>query len=181
MPRNDLDGVEPGVKQGWQFQATQTISTWLHALDERGGGVHGQRQRQQGPVDQEGILGPGPSQKATIHQFPLPLCRLVLTCRFRVLLLCVLFPVPCSARNCRCGRPLDSSGHHRSLRSGRGSGAEGLHGRKRRSTGVSGTRRQSFVECASARHGFGSAGRAGQPSTGDCGGLAIVARSAACN
>ena len=33
---------------------------------------------------------------------------------FRVLLLRRLWlPLPCSARNCRCGRPLDSSGHHR--------------------------------------------------------------------
>ena len=42
--------------------------------------------------------------------------------------------------------------------------------------------RQSFVERASARHGFGSAGRVGQPLIGDCGGRpAIVPRSAACN
>ena len=47
---------------------------------------------------------------------------------------------------------------------------------------LSGSRRQRFVERASARHGFGSAGRAGQPSIGDCGGRpAIVPRSAACN
>ena len=158
VPRNDLDDAEPGVKHWWQFQATQKVEDCYlsGAMWPRLSGPSRALLRSQGgPMDGLPFTSfptavhsrfDGPCSPLAPSLAPFALFRsqlpVWLSTRFQ-------WPPPCS------------------LRGGRGSGAKGLCGGKR--TSMSGSGRQSFVERASARHGFGSAGRVGQPSTGDCG------------
>ena len=106
VPRNDLDDAEPGVKQGWQFQATQKVEDCYlsRAMWPRLPGPSRALLRSQG----------GPMAGLPFTSFPTAVHSRFDAQPFRVLLLRRLWlPLPCSARNCRCGRPLDSSGHHR--------------------------------------------------------------------
>ena len=108
LPRqHELDDAEPGVKRhGWQFGASQKVDDCFLS----------------------GALWPGLSlpSRALLRSQGGPLAGLPFTCfptaahsrfdaqPFRLLLLRRLWlPLPSSARNCRCGLPLDSSGHHR--------------------------------------------------------------------
>ena len=87
-------------------------------------------------------------------------------------------PLPSSARNCRCGLPLDSQWPPpRSLCSGRGSGSQGLRSREC-GTRLQRSRSQSLTQRSRSRHGPGSSERFRQSPSGDRGRrLASVPRS----
>ena len=105
VPRNDLHDAEPGVKHGWQFQATQKVE------DCHSSGCNVAASfRSISSI----VAFPGwPHGQVAIPHFPSAVHFRFDAQPFRVLLLRLWLPLPCSARNCRCGRPLDSSGHHR--------------------------------------------------------------------
>ena len=106
VPRDDLDDAEPGVKHGWQFQATQKVEDCYlsRAMRPRLPGPSRALLRSQG----------GPMARLPFTSFPTAVHSRFDAHPFRVLLLRRLWlPLPCASRNCRCGRPLDSSGDHR--------------------------------------------------------------------
>ena len=104
--RGNLDDAEPGSRLGWQQVSSMTLEECYvrNGLWPRLSPQSRALFRSQG----------GPLVSVPYTCFPIaPHCRFDPQ-PFRVLLLRRLWlPLPSTSRNCRCGLPLDSRGHHR--------------------------------------------------------------------
>ena len=100
----DADPNQPRV--GWQASASRLVeSSFLEALRPTLSNAEGALPRSQG----------GPLASAPFDSFPMRRFARLEPQVLRVLFLRRLrLPLPLSARACRCGRPLDVLGHHRS-------------------------------------------------------------------
>ena len=105
-PRRDIEEYDPGcAKRGWQHEASSRVERrhrefFLSRLSEN---EQATLRSQSGPLAGAALMAT-PSHDATRIDPHL----------FRVLLLRRLhLPLPFVSRTCRCGRPLDSFGHHR--------------------------------------------------------------------
>ena len=144
-PGVPAEDPEPGVpRHGWQFHAAQAMDDCFF----RHGVVPRLTNTQQAMVRSQS----GPLAGVPFTSLPTsPLTRFDAQV-FRVLLLRRLWrPLPLSASACRCGRPLDDLGHHRSACA---------------TSGVFGSERLCTGECCGARvqgsRGQGHTQRAGQ-------------------
>ena len=102
-----MGGLEPGVpRHGWQFFASQAVEECFF--------IHGVAPRL--TDTQQALVR---SQCGPLAAVPFTCCPTSSLTRFdahvfRVLLLRLWRPLPLSSSVCRCGRPLDAFGHHRS-------------------------------------------------------------------
>ena len=106
-PSHDPEDTEPGgVRHGWQHEAASRVERH-----------HRDRVFMPTLADPEKALlrsQSGPYAGVALSVAPTNFLTRIDASLFRVLLLRRLrFPLPLSMRFCRCGRPLDSLGHHR--------------------------------------------------------------------
>ena len=105
-PPRDFEEYDPScVQRGWQHEASARVERRHreHLLGRMSENEQAMLRSQSGPLAGAALLAT-PSNDATRIESHL----------FRVLLLRRLrLPLPPVSRTCRCGRPLDSFGHHR--------------------------------------------------------------------
>ena len=131
IPPERVAEPEPNQpKFGWQQKATRKLEQQFvreEVWPELGDPARALLRSQHGPLASAPLTALPTSRATRIDAQPF---RLLLCRRLHL-------PLPLTQRTCRCGRPLDKFGHHRSVCRGWGFGEEGVSIGMRGSTGLS--------------------------------------------